>query len=119
MYGGLLQYIAITGRFSYITLQQLLPGLAKAVISYSYAYVNLLLRAAGVPVLTYTAAGSHVPEFGNFFQQQAAAVPDDLNDPLLKQWKKLDSNPIITQVRAGAVVSVFRHRLLAYQEPSS
>jgi hypothetical protein len=62
---------------------------------------SLLLVAAntaGVPVLTYTAAGSSVPEFGNYFQQQAAAVPEDLGDPLLKKWKKLASNPFLTQV---------------------
>eukprot|EP00882_Tetradesmus_deserticola_P027882 GHRQ01031021.1.p1 GENE.GHRQ01031021.1~~GHRQ01031021.1.p1 ORF type:complete len:289 (+),score=47.53 GHRQ01031021.1:214-1080(+) len=53
----------------------------------------------GVPVLTYTAAGSSVPEYGNFFQQQAAAVPEDLSDPLLKRWRKLASNPFLTQVR--------------------
>jgi hypothetical protein len=54
--------------------------------------------SAGVPVLTYTAAGSSVPELGNYFQQQAAAVPADLSDPLLKKWQKLASNPFLTQV---------------------
>jgi hypothetical protein len=39
-----------------------------------------------------------VPEFGNYFQQQAAAVPEDLSDPLLTKWKKLASNPFLTQV---------------------
>jgi hypothetical protein len=64
----------------------------------SFVRRALLFHDAGVPVLTYTAAGSSVPEFGNFFQQQAAAVPQDVSDPLLKRWRKLDSNPFLTQV---------------------
>jgi hypothetical protein len=45
-----------------------------------------------------SAAGTQVPELGNFFQQQALAVPANSSDPYLKQWTKLSTNPFIAQV---------------------
>jgi hypothetical protein len=44
------------------------------------------------------AASTLVPEQGNFFQRQAMAVPEDMSDPLLKRWKKPDTNPFLAQV---------------------
>ncbi|WIA44458.1 hypothetical protein OEZ86_007207 [Tetradesmus obliquus] len=62
----------------------------------------------GIPVLTYTAASTLVPEQGNFFQRQAMAVPEDMSDPLLKRWKKPDTNPFLVQVPPGGTNFQFR-----------
>jgi hypothetical protein len=48
-----------------------------------------------------------VPEQGNFFQRQAMAVPEDMSDPLLKRWKKPDTNPFLVQASSGLSVLGF------------
>eukprot|EP00775_Hariotina_reticulata_P005547 gene5547-5783_t len=63
---------------------------------------------ANSPVLTYTAASTLVLEYGNFFQKQALAVPEDLQDPWLKVWKKPSSNPFLVQVPPGGTNFQFR-----------
>jgi len=52
----------------------------------------------GTPHILYTAAGTSVPEAGNYWQRQAAAVPANLSDPLLRKWIKPRSNPFLSQV---------------------
>ena len=56
---------------------------------------------AGTPWLSYTAASTHVPELGNFYQVQSLASPADLNDPYLKTWRKAAVNPVLTQTPPG------------------
>jgi hypothetical protein len=57
-----------------------------------------IAAAAAVAAAAYAAAASTlVPEQGNFFQRQAMAVPEDMSDPLLKRWKKPDTNPFLVQ----------------------
>jgi hypothetical protein len=44
--------------------------------------------------------GQRIAEQGNFFQRQVMAVPEDMGNPLLKRWKKPDTNPF--QVQASS-----------------
>ena len=48
------------------------------------------------------AASSFTPEYGNFFQRQAYAVPANMSDPYLREWTKAGSNPFLTQVGGPA-----------------
>jgi hypothetical protein len=58
-------------------------------------------EATGLPTISYTAAATRVPEYGNFFQAQALARPVDPNDRLLRQWAKSPANPVLVQTPPG------------------
>ncbi|KAI8462298.1 MAG: glycosyl hydrolase [Monoraphidium minutum] len=62
----------------------------------------------GTPWLSYTAAATHVPELGNFFQSQALAGPADPTDPFLRRWNKSAANPVLMQTPPGGTNFQFR-----------
>jgi hypothetical protein len=77
----------------FLTMQPHLPWCLSRATSPNAAAA----AAAAAAGFDRAAASTLVPEQGNFFQRQAMAVPEDMSDPLLKRWKKPDTNPFLVQ----------------------